>query len=121
MLKPDGIFLKVYMSYMKEDPITQDSNSIVKRINGSWSGASSALKDLSKHYFDDPHMEILEEELPFTRETWHGRMMASRGVMASMNSEQLELFDREPMAMLCEKYPENFTVRHKLFLTWYTL
>ena len=66
-------------------------------------------------------MEILEEELPFTRETWHGRMMASRGVMASMNSEQLELFDREHMAMLCEKYPENFTVRHKLFLTWYTL
>ncbi len=121
MLKPDGIFLKVYMSYMKEEPITQDSNSIVKRINGSWSGASSALKDLSKHYFDDPHMEILEEELPFTRETWHGRMMASRGVMASMNSEQLELFDREHMAMLCEKYPEHFTVRHKLFLTWYTL
>ena len=33
----------------KGEPITQDSNSIVKRINGSWSGASSALKDLSTH------------------------------------------------------------------------
>ena len=121
MLKPGGIFLKVYMSYMKEEPITQDSNSIVRRINGSWGGASPALKDLSTHYFDDPHVEILEEDLPFTRETWHGRMLASRGVMASMDEEKLKAFDQEHMTMLNERYPEHFTVRHKLFLIWYVV
>lgn len=35
MLKPGGIFLKVYMSYMKEEPITKDSNGLVKAINDS--------------------------------------------------------------------------------------
>ena len=119
MLKPGGIFLKVYMSYMKEEPITQDSNSLVKKINGSWSGASAAIKDLATHYFDAPHMETLVVELPFTRESWHGRMMASRGVVASMDEKEIEQFNREHREMLEKKYPESFTVKHKIFLTWY--
>ena len=45
--------------------------------------------------------------------------MASRGVMASMDAEKIEKFDKEHMAMLKEKYPEEFTIKHKLFLTWY--
>lgn len=119
MLRPDGIFLKVYMSYMKEETITQDSNKIVKEINGTWSGASASVKDLTTHYFENPHMETLIVELPFTRETWHGRMMASRGVMASMDEVQLKRFVQEHREMLNTKYPEEFTVRHKIFLTWY--
>jgi len=46
-------------------------------------------------------------------------MMTSRGVMASMNSEQLSQFDEEHRRMLEENYPESFTVRHKVFFTWY--
>ena len=111
--------MKVYMSYMKEEPITQDSNSLVKKINGSWSGASASIKDLTTHYFDAPHMETLVVELPFTRESWHGRMMASRGVVASMDEKEIEQFNREHREMLEKKYPERFTVKHKIFLTWY--
>ena len=119
LLKPGGIFLKLYMSYLKEESIAQDSNSIVKRINGNWKGASPALQDLNTHYFEDPHTETMLVDIPFTRESWHGRMMASRGVMASMNAEQLAQFDAEHRKMLEEKYPERFTVRHKVFFTWY--
>lgn len=119
LLKPGGIFLKLYMSYLKEESIAQDSNSIVKRINGNWKGASPALQDLNTHYFEDPHTETMLVDIPFTRESWHGRMMASRGVMASMNAEQLAQFDAEHRKMLEEKYPEKFTVRHKVFFTWY--
>lgn len=121
MLKPGGTFLKLYMSYMKEETITQDSNELVKAINGSWSGSSVAIKDLTTHYFDNPQMETLIVELPFTRETWHGRMMASRGVMASMNEKDIMLFDQKHREMLEEKYPEEFTVKHKIFLTWYKM
>ena len=119
LLKPGGIFLKLYMSYLKEESIAQDSNSIVKRINGNWKGASPALQDLNTHYFEDPHTETMLVDIPFTRESWHGRMMASRGVMASMNAEKLAQFDAEHRKMLEEKYPEKFTVRHKVFFTWY--
>ena len=119
LLKPGGLFLKLYMSYLKEESIAQDSNSMVKRINGNWTGASSALRDLNTHYFDDPHTDAMLVDIPFTRDSWHGRMMASRGVMASMNAEQLAQFDAEHRKMLEEKYPESFTVRHKVFFTWY--
>ena len=119
LLKRGGIFLKLYMSYLKEESIAQDSNSIVKRINGNWKGASPALQDLNTHYFEDPHTDTMLVDIPFTRESWHGRMMASRGVMASMNAEQLAQFDAEHRKMLEEKYPEKFTVRHKVFFTWY--
>lgn len=106
---------------MKEEEITQDSNGLVKAINGSWGGASASLKDLKTHYFDDPQMETMIAELPFTRETWHGRMMASRGVMASMDEEKIKLFDQKHREMLEKKYPEEFTVKHKIFLTWYKM
>ena len=119
LLKPGGVFLKLYMSYLKEESIAQDSNSIVKRINSNWKGASPALQDLNTHYFEDPHTETMLVDIPFTRESWHGRMMASRGVMASMNAKQLVQFDAEHRKMLEEKYPERFTVRHKVFFTWY--
>ena len=119
LLKPGGIFLKLYMSYLKEESIAQDSNSIVKRINGNWKGASPALQDLNTHYFEDPHTETMLVDIPFTRDSWHGRMLASRGVMASMNAEQLAQFDAEHKKMLEEKYPEKFTVKHKVFFTWY--
>ena len=121
LLKPGGVFLKLYMSYLKEEAIAQDSNSIVKRINGNWKGASPALQDLNTHYFDDPHTDTMLVDIPFTRDSWHGRMMASRGVMASMNAGQLAQFDAEHRKMLEEKYPENFTIRHKVFFTWYYL
>ena len=49
ILRPGGIFLKVYMSYMKEEDITQDSNEIVKQINNSWEGASPSIQDLKTH------------------------------------------------------------------------
>ena len=68
LLKKGGIFLKLYISYMKEDPVTQDSNALVKKINPSWHGAASALEDLRRHYFENPQLETFITEIPFTRE-----------------------------------------------------
>ena len=89
------------------------------KINPSWHGAASAIEDLCRHYFENPQLETFIAEIPFTRESWHGRMLASRGVMASMNEEELLQFDKEHRAMLEEKDPEKFSSKHKIFLTWY--
>ena len=51
-------------------------------------------------------------DVPFTRESWHGRMRACRGVEASMSPEVLEAWDREHKAMLEELAPESFIVKH---------
>lgn len=117
MLKPNGLFMKIYMSYVKGDPIAGRSWALVKELNKNWSGGSG-VKDLTTHYFDNPQMESFTVDLPFTRESWHGRMKASRGVLASMNEEILRTFEEEHWKMMME-LPEEFVIKHKVFLTYY--
>ena len=51
-------------------------------------------------------------DIPFTREGWHGRMRACRGVGASMNEEELKGWDNEHMQMLMDTAPEELTLKH---------
>lgn len=118
MLKDNGMFMKIYMSYLKDDKVASKSNALVKSMNNNWTGASASIKDLTTHYFNNPQMESFFIDIPFTRESWTGRMKASRGVMASMNEEQIKQFEEKHMKML-EEFPEKFTVRYKVFLTYY--
>lgn len=116
LLKDDGFFLKLYLTYdAKTDEIANTSWAMVKKMNTDW-GGGSAVKDLTTHYFDEPQMESMEIDIPFTRESWHGRMLASRGVMASMDEIMLEKFSEKHWAYM-NTLPETFSVRHKVFFT----
>lgn len=121
MLKPGGLFLKLYMSYLKDDPIASRSHALVQELNPDWKGSSPPVQDLKTHYFDNPQMENFIIDLPFTRDTWHGRIRASRGVMASMDNKALQKFEAVHSRMLEETLPEKFFVRHKVFLTYYVI
>lgn len=118
MIKPNGLFLKVYMSYLKDDPIASQSTRLVRELNQNWSGASASLKDLTTHYFDEPNMESFTIDLPFTKETWHGRMKSCRGVLASMDNETFQRFEEKHFELM-ECLPDQFFVKHKVFLTYY--
>ncbi len=120
MLRPSGMFMKIYMSYLKEDPIASESTKLVRRLNPHWGAASASVRDLTTHYFDDPQMDSFFVDIPFTREKWHGRMKTCRGVLASMDEKTFAEFEREHRLML-EDLPEEFVVRHKVFLTYYYL
>ncbi|HIS69847.1 MAG TPA: class I SAM-dependent methyltransferase [Candidatus Gallacutalibacter stercoravium] len=118
MIKPNGLFLKLYMSYLKDDPIAGESHSLVQRLNPNWVGGSPALQDLNTHYFDNPKTESFTIDLPFTRESWHGRIKACRGVLASMDQKTFQQFEEAHLKML-QQLPEQFTIKHKVFLTYY--
>lgn len=118
ILRPGGLFLKLYMSYLPEDPVAGRSHALVERYNPAWDGGSSAIRDLKIHYFDDPHMENFLVDLPFTRESWHGRIKACRGVLASMDEKTFAEFESSHLRLL-SSFPEQFTVRHEVFLTYY--
>ena len=118
LLKQGGIFLKLYMSYLKDDPIAMQSHALVKELNPNWIGGSAAVQDLRTHYFPEPQMENFIIELPFTQADWHGRMMASRGVLASMDEDTVKIFEDRHLSLLSTQ-PEAFTIKHKVFLTYY--
>jgi SAM-dependent methyltransferase len=118
MLKPGGKFLILYMGWLPyEDPIAGKSEEIIRRLNPSWTAYGDTVHpvwvpDQYLEYFDLLSREEFRVDIPFTREGWHGRMRACRGVGASMSPENLAKWDAEHMEMLEKEAEENFLVKH---------
>lgn len=77
-------------------------------------------QDMYNHPFENGQLDIFECKLPFTRETWHGRMLACRGTKASMDKETLDKWEKAHLELLSE-YPEEFEINHKIYLASYRL
>ena len=118
MLKPGGKFLILYMGWLPyEDAIAGKSEEIILKINPNWSSYGDTVKpvyvpDELLPFFDIIHREEYRIEVPFTRDGWHGRMRACRGVGAAMNAEQLTQWDKEHWQMLMDNAEEQFMVKH---------
>ena len=118
VLRPNGLVVKIYLTYSLRDPIARRSYQLTKRLNPDWSSGSTGYRDVYNHPFPNGTVQIMDCELPFTRETWHGRMCACRGTLASMDAQTFRLWDARHRKML-EKCPESFTVRHRLYIASY--
>ena len=118
MLKPGGKLLILYMGWLPyEDPVAGKSEEIILKHNPNWSSYGDTVhpvfvpKELFEN-FDTVLQKEFRVDIPFTRESWHGRMRACRGVGAAMNESQLRAWDLEHMQMLNEIAPEAFDVKH---------
>ena len=118
MLKPGGTFLILYMGWLPyEDSIAGKSEEIILKYNPNWTSYGDTVHPVwvPEQYlstFDLISREQFRVDIPFTREGWHGRMRACRGVGASMSHEQLNEWDKEHLEMLEKDAPESFTVKH---------
>lgn len=120
LLKPGGVFVKIYMSYTIDDPIAAKSHRLVKRVNKNWTPGASGSKDMFDDLFPGRVTETFHADLPFTRESWHGRMCACRGTLASMDAETFAEWERRHLKMLSHS-PERFTVKHKIYISYFFL
>ncbi len=118
LLKPDGKLLILYMAWLPfEDKIAGASEELVLKYSPDWSGAGE-----TRHPIDIPdvvydHFELTDHEeydlmVPFTKETWHGRMIACRGVGASLSEEELAKWDKEHRELLERTAPDKFDILH---------
>lgn len=120
LLKPNGVFVKIYMSYTLDDEIAKKSHELVKKINTNWTPGASGSKDMYNHPFENGQLDIFECKLPFTRESWHGRMLACRGTKASMDKETLDKWEKAHLELLSE-YPKEFKINHKIYTATYRI
>ncbi len=118
LLKPEGKLLILYMAWLPfEDPIAGKSEELVLRYNPKWSGAGEKrhpiwIPDVAYETFElEEHLEY-DLKVPFTKESWHGRMQACRGVGASLSEEELARWDAEHRELLNHIAPEQFEVLH---------
>ncbi|MGO5078284.1 class I SAM-dependent methyltransferase [Oscillospiraceae bacterium LCP25S3_E3] len=118
MLKPGGKFVALCMEWLPfDDSIAMNSENLVLKYSPQWSGAREVMHpieipEIALEYFNVEYHCEFKTEVPFTRESWHGRMKACRGVGASLNSEQLSRWDKEHRELLENTTPESFTVTH---------
>ncbi len=118
LLKPGGKLVILYMAWLPfEDTIAGKSEKLVLKYNPNWSGAREtkhpiSIPDIAFKYFELKEHEEYDIMVPFTRESWHGRMFACRGVGASLSKEELKKWDKEHKELLNKIAPEEFKIHH---------
>lgn len=118
ILKPNGRLLILQMAWLPfEDKIAGASEELVLKFSPNWSGAGETKKTISIPEIIYDYFELIGHEeyditVPFTRESWHGRMLACRGVGASLSKEELKQWDKEHRKLLSQIAPEKFEVLH---------
>ena len=72
-----------------EDPVAGQSEALVLKYNPEWTGCGEkrhpiAIPEIYSQYFTIESQEVFDLRVPFSRESWNGRMKACRGIEASL-------------------------------------
>jgi ubiquinone/menaquinone biosynthesis C-methylase UbiE len=123
LLKPEGRLAVLYMVWLpQEDKIAEASENLVLKYNPVWSGGHGTkhptfIPEVYNQMFEKETEFLYDLDVPFTRETWNGRMKACRGIGASLPDEKIAEFEKEHMELLQKIAPEHFTIRHYAAVT----
>lgn len=120
ILKPGGQLLVSHFSFMPHlDSLVRASEKLVLKYNPDWSGADwdgliPPKPRWSLEDFDLAGLFVYDEQVPFTRESWRGRMRALRGIAANLSEDQVNAFDQEHEALLSAMAADRFDVWHRI-------
>lgn len=118
MLKPNGKLVILYMAWLPfEDRIAGKSEELVLKYSPGWSGAGETVHPINIPEIYNGRFALLDYEeyrlgVRFTKESWHGRMRACRGVGASLNKEELAGWEKEHLELLDNMAPDEFEILH---------
>ena len=87
------------------------------KYSPGWSDAGETrhpiwIPDIAYDYFEMEDHEEYDPKVPFTKESWHGRMKACRGVGASLSEEELVRWDADHKELLERTAPDLFDILH---------
>lgn len=118
MLKPEGHIIICYLSWLPyEDRIAAESERLILKYNPKWTGAGFTRREVGipqcyREAFEVVHNEYFDVQIPFTVDSWNGRIKACRGVGASLSEEDIAAFEKEHIEMLRRNTTGEFTILH---------
>lgn len=118
ILKKNGKLVVLYMAWLPyEDNIAGKSEELILKYNPEWTGAGETrheidVPDCVLDYFDVTYSNVFDINVPFTRESWNGRLKACRGVGASLPEDKVKQWENEHLRMLDEIADEEFNILH---------
>lgn len=120
ILAPNGSLVISHFSWMPLlDSVAKASEELILKHNPNWS-AHSYKGDIKPSYpslekdFKYKSFFYYDEGIPFTKESWRGRIRACRGVGAALSSEVVAKFDREHAGLLDSITTDEFNVIHRI-------
>lgn len=125
ILKPQGKLALLYMNWLPyEDKIAAKTEALVLEYNPDWKGNGFTgnlfnMPEYLKSHFTLSTYHKFRVNVPFTRESWRGRIRACRGVGASLLPNEVEEFDRQHDIVLKEMTSESFSVLHEVWFEIY--
>ena len=122
-LKPGGRFAILSMIWLPyQSKIARQSERLVLKYNPDWTGGGFRRQyrkpklEWAWPLFNIERRVYYCEDIPFTREAWHGRILACRGIGASsLPGEKIAAFEAEHRAFL-DTLPEEFTIPHQIMM-----
>src|SRR6266446_5682808 len=99
-LKPGDKLVLTYLSWLsRKDPIAQASERLILRYNPQWTDADFPGSRTIQHAWSRQDFRLVtyhayEEGIPFTRESWRGRIRTCRGIGATLRAEEVVRFDQ---------------------------
>jgi len=118
MLKDKGKLVFLYMAWLPfEDKIAGASEELILRYNPYWSGCKETrhgiiIPDEYAPYFQLKESLTFDVKVPFTIDSWNGRIKACRGIGASLSNEDIAKFEQEHLAMLNSIGDNSFSILH---------
>ena len=119
VLAREGRLVLTLVSWLPyRDEIARAMEELVLKYNPQWTGGGYSgdppKYNSLKEDFDLKTLHVMDEPIPFTRESWRGRIRACRGVGAALLPDAIADFDAEHKKLLEKIAPENFTVLHQI-------
>jgi SAM-dependent methyltransferase len=124
VLEPGGALVIAHLDFLMTDPIVRDTLALVREIGGD--PTPGALKlgrhglypdwfaDLTDAGFTELESRSFDLAIPYTREAWVGRMVASAGVGASRPQDDVDRFTALLRTRLGGE-PDTLHIPHRVF------
>lgn len=122
-LRDGGHLVFLYMAWLPdEDPIAGQSEALILKHNPAWTGCGETRHPITVpapylDFFTVEREEVFDLSVPFTRESWNGRVKTCRGIGAALSEPAIGRFDAEHRKLLREIAPEQFNILHYAAIT----
>ncbi len=124
ILVPGGRLLICNFSYVAlAGNVAGRTEELILKHNPGWTKAGwrgihpEQVRALDESGFREVESFSYAAGVPFSHESWRGRIRTCNGVGAALSVEQVERFDAELADLLAREFPGELMVAHRVFAT----
>jgi len=124
LLRPAGVLAIMHLSWLPPaSEIVRATEALILQhtpswSSGGWDGSIPRVLKGTEPLEPTGHF-VYDENLPFTHESWRGRIRASRPIGATLNAEGVARFDAAHTDLLARIAPDRFGIPHRISAHFY--